>query len=181
MNWFRYRTFLLVNTSRRYLKKLLSTSEIPPGLVISSPLTDLENRSMLLFPRTVYCNAQYSEAAPLHIQTTRPTHSELTSLETHEPENTIARPWPTVDLPSLAPSTRTRERLQRPNIFSKIHENNSALSTSHIYLICEPIALRSLDATVLVILRATLTPTHSQRVPSLLEQAQISTVQTSHY
>lgn len=48
--------FPLESTSRKYLEKPLFTSEIPPGLVISFPLTDLENWSLLLFPRTVYCN-----------------------------------------------------------------------------------------------------------------------------
>lgn len=43
-------------------------------------------------------------------------------------------------------------------------------STSHIYLICKTgPSLRSLDATVLVILQATLPLTHSQSVPFLLE------------
>lgn len=89
---------------------------------------------MLLFPRTVYCSAQYFKAVQFYSQRTHPTHSELSSLETHEPENTIARPWLTVNSP-LVPEL---ECLQSPHRVPKNPENDSLLAHCTFTLICKP-------------------------------------------
>lgn len=54
---------------------------------------------MLLFLSTVYWNSRHYERPTS--SATRPAHSQLGSLETHDPEKMIARPWPTVDLPAV--------------------------------------------------------------------------------
>lgn len=119
----------LVNTSRKSLKKLLSTSEIPPGLVICYPLTDLENYSMLLFPRTVYCRAQYSAAVPLH---TLKSHIRLVlnsvawklmnqKTRSHDPDLLkICSHW----FPNSTPPSKP---------ILTLNENNLSFSTSHFY------------------------------------------------
>lgn len=123
--------FSLVNTSRKSLKKLFSTADIPPGLVISSSF----NWPRKLFHAFVsqICSVQCSLlwGCPAQHSKSHPTHSELTRLEIHEPENTLARPWPTVDSPSSALSTRAVDCLQRPNTLYKSHESNSPLRTSN--------------------------------------------------
>lgn len=143
--------FTLENIKENVLKSTSSTSEIPPGLVISSPLTDLENWSRLLFPRTVYCSAQYSEAVPLPHSTTSD------SLWTQSPGNLWTRKHNRTTL-TYCRFAFVGSRCQNAAVSSEAkHENyasGSALGTSHIQLICKPDpALWILrDATVLVIL-----------------------------
>lgn len=127
--------FPLVNTSRKYLKKLLSTSEIPPGLVISSPFNWPRKLVHAFVSQNclLQCSILRGCPAPHSNEITHPTPSELSSLETHEPENLIAWPWPTVDVPLSALNTRTLFSMPKYTLI-KIVTNNSPLSTSYIYL-----------------------------------------------
>lgn len=126
---------------------------------------------MLLFPRTVYCSAQYSKAVQFHSQGTHPTRSELSSLETHEPENMIARPQLTVNSP-LVPEP---ECLQSPHRVPENHGNDSLLAHRTFTLICKPdpalCLLHSPCPCYSLHSKRELShsPTHYRRVPSLLK------------
>lgn len=181
MNCLSCSSFPLVNTSRKYLRKLLfhlcNTSRISHFLSFDWPRKLVH--AFVSQPCLLQCSIL--QGCPATNSNNTSDSSELSRLETHEPENTIVRPRPTVRFAFIGSEPKHSRASTKPKYFlKKINNENDSPRAQRTFIWSvnlDPTRCCFLDSQSLLLSKLKReieprfdSPTHSMRVPpSLLE------------